>query len=461
MKNNQIDLFLDNWMPAEAATRKHYLEQKAIDVVRADLTGAKYTLVVPAYLYKEGLKSFSDIHKFAGRLHHRIYGIDPGSGGNVLIEKMLKAKAFDLGDFHLVQSSSAGMLAEVKRRYDKKQAIVFLGWEPHPMNIEFDIKYLSGGAKYFGPHQGAATVYIVTRHGYAQDCPNLGALLNNFRLDVHAENKMMYAIQVKGEKPAAVARTWLAAHPAWIKTTLDGVTTTDGKPAAAAAPAASGQGLTRSRVRHERRAAGGAGGDAPCAAPHRGRRSDASRPSFRYRLMGEYDDTIEDASDQDASGKDVSGKDASGEDVFGKDVSGPARPERGGSARRRHAGRGPWRAGCRSGVRHVVVPDDPARRGLLGRQRGAERRLFNGRRPSRLHGDVEHLFGADHLCRAEGQPGRSVPRQLDAGAEGDARSLRQAEGDRRHRAGPDRRQIHARRARLSLRQGPQDVRRHP
>ena len=242
MKNNQIDLFLDNWMPAEAATRKHYLEQKAIDVVRADLTGAKYTLVVPAYLYKEGLKSFSDIHKFAGRLHHRIYGIDPGSGGNVLIEKMLKAKAFDLGDFHLVQSSSAGMLAEVKRRYDKKQAIVFLGWEPHPMNIEFDIKYLSGGAKYFGPHQGAATVYIVTRHGYAQDCPNLGALLNNFRLDVHAENKMMYAIQVKGEKPAAVARTWLAAHPAWIKTTLDGVTTTDGKPAAAAAPAASGQG---------------------------------------------------------------------------------------------------------------------------------------------------------------------------------------------------------------------------
>lgn len=233
LKNNQVDLFLDNWMPAEKAMRDRYLEQKAIDVVRADLSGAKYTLVVPAYLYRKGLKTFADIHKFAGQLHHKIYGIDPGSGGNVLIQKMIRHNAFDLGDFHLVQSSSAGMLAEVKRRYQKRQAIVFLGWEPHPMNIEFDIKYLSGGAKYFGPHQGAATVYIVTRRGYARDCPNLGRLLSRFRLDVGAENKMMYDIQVKSEKPAAVAHAWLKAHPGWIRHTLDGVSTTAGKPGAA------------------------------------------------------------------------------------------------------------------------------------------------------------------------------------------------------------------------------------
>jgi glycine betaine/proline transport system substrate-binding protein len=242
LKDNQADLFLDNWMPAQKAMRDRYVKQKAIDVIGPDLTGAKYTLAVPAYLYDKGLKTFADIHKFADQLHHKIYGIESGAPGNVSIQKMIKDDKYDLGSFHLVASSAAGMLAEVQRRYRRHEPIVFLGWEPHPMNIEFKIRYLTGGAKYFGPHEGAATVYIVTRRGYAKDCPNLGRLLGNFRLTVGAENKMMYQIKVKKQAPDAVAAHWLAAHPGWIKTTLQGVTTTGGKQGAAPVLAATGQG---------------------------------------------------------------------------------------------------------------------------------------------------------------------------------------------------------------------------
>lgn len=242
LKNRQLDVFLDNWMPAQKTMRQRYLKQKAINVMGPDLTGAKYTLAVPAYLYKEGLKTFSDIHKFGKQLHYKIYGIESGAAGNVSIQKMIKDNKFDLGKFHLVQSSSAGMLAEVKRLYQHQKPIVFLAWEPHPMNIEFKIKYLTGGAKYFGPHQGAATIYIITRRGYAKDCPNVGALLNNFRLSVDAENKMMYQIQVKKEKPDAVAKKFLSAHPDWIRHTLAGVTTTDGKKGAPVVLKAMGQG---------------------------------------------------------------------------------------------------------------------------------------------------------------------------------------------------------------------------
>lgn len=242
LKNKQVDVFLDNWMPAQKTMRKRYLKQKAISVMGPDLTGAKFTLAVPEYLYKKGLKNFSDIHKFGKQLDHKIYGIASGAPANISIQKMIKGNKFDLGNFHLVQSSAAGMLAEVKRRYSRHKPIVFLAWEPQPMNIEFKIKYLTGGGKYFGAHEGAATIYIVTRRGYAKDCPNVGALLNNFRLTVGAENKMMYDIKVKKDKPDAVAKRWLSAHPGWIRHTLGGVTTISGKKAAPVVLSAMGKG---------------------------------------------------------------------------------------------------------------------------------------------------------------------------------------------------------------------------
>ncbi len=61
MKNKDIDVFLGNWMPTMEADRKPYVEDKSVDVLNANLEGAKYTLAVPKYLYDQGLKSFGDI----------------------------------------------------------------------------------------------------------------------------------------------------------------------------------------------------------------------------------------------------------------------------------------------------------------------------------------------------------------------------------------------------------------
>ena len=83
-------------------------------------------------------------------LNHSIYGIEPGNDGNRLVLKMLKDNQYGLGDFKLIESSEQGMLAQVERAYRNKQPIVFLAWEPHPMNMRFDIKYLAGGDAVFG-----------------------------------------------------------------------------------------------------------------------------------------------------------------------------------------------------------------------------------------------------------------------------------------------------------------------
>ncbi len=230
MKTKNIDVFLGNWMPTMAPIIKPYKKNGSIDVVRANLKGAKYTLAVPTYEAKAGLKSFGDIHKFRAKLHGKIYGIEPGNDGNRLILKMIKQNAFGLKGFHLVASSEAGMLSQVARAIKRHQWIVFLGWEPHPMNKRFNMTYLSGGDKWFGPNYGGATVYTNVRAGYLKQCPNVGRLLQNLKFTLSMENDMMGGILNQGQKPAAVAKAYLRKHPGVLTGWLKGVTTVDGKP---------------------------------------------------------------------------------------------------------------------------------------------------------------------------------------------------------------------------------------
>ena len=231
MQTKDIDVFLGNWMPTMEADLKPYREDKTVDVIGVNLEGAKYTLAVPAYLYDSGLKSFADIGKFKDKLNNKIYGIEPGNDGNRLILDMIKADKFGLKGFDVVESSEQGMLAQVERATKRKEAIVFLGWEPHPMNTKYPMKYLEGGDDVFGPNYGGATVYTNTRAGYVTDCPNVGALIKNLKFSLEAENVVMGYILFDGMDPAKAAEKWLKANPTVWTPWLAGVTTFDGKPA--------------------------------------------------------------------------------------------------------------------------------------------------------------------------------------------------------------------------------------
>ncbi len=234
VQNNDIDVFLGNWMPAQEADRARYVEDGSVVVIGPNLTGAKYTLAVPAYTYAAGLRDFKDIQRFAPALNESIYGIEPGNDGNRHVLEMLKQSQFGLGGFKLIESSEQGMLAQVERAYRDKKPIVFLAWEPHPMNMRFDLKYLAGGDEVFGPNFGGATIYTVTRKGYSAECPNMGRLLANLKFTLRGESEMMAAILDRHEAPEIAATEWLKANPTATKAWLEGVLTFEGRPAASA-----------------------------------------------------------------------------------------------------------------------------------------------------------------------------------------------------------------------------------
>ena len=230
MKNKDIDVFLGNWMPTMEADRKPYVDDKSIDVVGVNLEGAKYTLAVLEPTYEAGLKTFNDIAKFKDKLKGKIVGIEPGNDGNRLILDMIKDDKFGLKGFDLVESSEQGMVAEVERASKRREDVVFLGWEPHPMNTKFKMKYLEGGDDVFGPNLGGATIYTNTRAGYTAECPNVGQLIKNLKFSLKQENETMGYILDGGMDGEKAGETWLKANPAVLDDWLKGVTTFDGKP---------------------------------------------------------------------------------------------------------------------------------------------------------------------------------------------------------------------------------------
>ncbi|MEC5291998.1 choline ABC transporter substrate-binding protein [Aurantimonas sp. C2-6-R+9] len=229
LSNNDIDVFLGNWMPAQLEPIKKYLDDGSIVQVKANLEGAKYTLAVPKYLYDKGLKDFADIQKFRDELGGKIYGIEPGNDGNSLVLGMIEKDEFGLKGFDLVASSEQGMLSQVARATKADKPIVFLGWAPHPMNSNYDIEYLTGGDETFGPDYGGATVYTVERKDFATDCPNLAKLLENLTFDLPMENEIMGKILDDKQKPNEAAAEWIKANPDRLDAWLEGVTTLDGQ----------------------------------------------------------------------------------------------------------------------------------------------------------------------------------------------------------------------------------------
>jgi len=241
LENGDIDVFLGNWMPLQEPTQAPLVKSGKIEVAATNLKDARIGFATSKAAYDAGLKTYSDIARFKDQLDGKLYGIEPGSGANATISKMISENTFGLGGFKLIESSEQAMLAETAHRIKEGKPVVFFGWQPHPMNVNLPMAYLEKGNDIFGPNDGGATVLTLTRPGYAKECPNVARLLSNLSFDSAMENRLMSDILDQGMQPDAAVRSWMKKNPAVLEKWLDGVTTLDGKPGMAAAKSAFGQ----------------------------------------------------------------------------------------------------------------------------------------------------------------------------------------------------------------------------
>ncbi|VVQ23852.1 hypothetical protein PS934_05571 [Pseudomonas fluorescens] len=228
LKDGQVDVFLGNWMPAQQGFYDKFVANGDVTQLAKNLDGTEFTLAVPDYVWDAGVHNFADLNKYADKFDRKIYGIGSGAPANISLQEIIKKNDFDMGQWKLVESSEQAMLAEVSRAVKKQKFVTFLGWTPHPMNVQLKMHYLKGGEKYFGD---TGSVHTLTRKGYAQACPNVGKLLTNLSFTQDMENSIMAEVVSKKVSNADAAKAWIKANPAVLDKWLDGVKTVDGKDA--------------------------------------------------------------------------------------------------------------------------------------------------------------------------------------------------------------------------------------
>ncbi|WGF88738.1 choline ABC transporter substrate-binding protein [Marinivivus vitaminiproducens] len=230
LKTGELDVFLGNWMPMQADTVDPMTESGDLAVIHNNLEGVKFTLAVPNYVAEQGVTDFSDLAEHADQFGQQIYGIEAGSSVNQKMKDMIASGDFGLTEWQLVESSEQAMLAQVERAVRGEDWVVFLAWEPHPMNTKLGMTYLTGGDEWFGPNLGSATIRTVSRKGFAEACPNLGKLFDQMTFTVDMENTVMAAVADGSGDFSEAAEAYVKEHPGMLDAWLEGVTTLEGEP---------------------------------------------------------------------------------------------------------------------------------------------------------------------------------------------------------------------------------------
>ncbi|MFE2561738.1 ABC transporter permease/substrate binding protein [Streptomyces sp. NPDC059352] len=208
LAGGQIDFQTDAWLPVTHAQYWEKYRNKLEDL------GSWYgptslELAVPSYV--KGVDSLADLKGKSGQFKGRVVGIEPSAGMmGILKDKVLKEYGLE-GEYKVVDGSTPGMLAELKRAYDRKEPVVVILWSPHWAYSAHDLRKLADPKGSWGKGDG---VHTLARKGFAAENPEVGAWLKNFELTEKQLTDLEAVIQKTGKgKEQEAVRTWLDGDP--------------------------------------------------------------------------------------------------------------------------------------------------------------------------------------------------------------------------------------------------------
>lgn len=231
-----LDVFLGGWIPTMKTYLDPYLKEGTIKQLAVNLNETVYRNAVPEYVWEKGVHSLADLDKpkyrdkfdLNGNGKPEIYGIEPGNEGNKIDIQAIENDTYGLGDWEFIPSSTAGMLSQVKQAAKNDQWIIFLGWKPHWMNIEWNLKYLKDPERIW-PEPGKEVVWTLSRKGFEEDKPNLYKFFKQFEVTPAWQSDWIYGYTYEEKEPENVAETWIKNHLDVVDMLVYGVKSVDGK----------------------------------------------------------------------------------------------------------------------------------------------------------------------------------------------------------------------------------------
>ncbi|MFE2149135.1 ABC transporter permease/substrate binding protein [Streptomyces lavendulae] len=208
LAGGQIDFQTDSWLPVTHAQYWQKYGNKLEDL------GSWYgptslELAVPSYM--KDVRSLADLKGRSGEFKGRIIGIEPSAGEmSILKDKVLGEYGLD-GEYKVVDGSTPGMLAELKRAYEKKEPVAVVLWSPHWAYSSYELTKLEDPKGAWGKGDG---IHTLARKGFSEDEPKVAEWLRSFKLTEAQLTGLEAKIQEtgKGQEQQAV-RAWLKDHP--------------------------------------------------------------------------------------------------------------------------------------------------------------------------------------------------------------------------------------------------------
>ncbi|MCM3601999.1 glycine betaine ABC transporter substrate-binding protein [Robertmurraya korlensis] len=207
LSKGDLDVFMDAWLPEMHA---NYMEKYAdsLDDTAVSYADGELGWVIPTYV--KGIESVEDLKGKEDLFGGKVYGIEEGAGMTVTSHKIIEELGLDL---EYVASSEGGMLAQVQRLMAKEEPVLFLGWRPHPMFANYDLKVLSSPEGYFDTSE----VHVITNNELKDKAPEAYELLNNWSINVSDIEKMIVEIEDNNRDAEEVAQEWIDNHPDEVK----------------------------------------------------------------------------------------------------------------------------------------------------------------------------------------------------------------------------------------------------
>ncbi|RIW32702.1 glycine betaine ABC transporter substrate-binding protein [Bacillus salacetis] len=206
MARGDLDVFMDAWLPDMHA---NYMEKYGdkLDDTAVSYSEGELGWVIPTYV--EGVESVEDIKGKEDLFGGKIYGIEEGAGMTVTSREMIEKLGLDL---EYVASSEGGMLAQAQRMMENKEPVLFLGWRPHPMFVNYDLKVLKSPDDYFQTSE----VHVITNKELKDDAAEAYEFLSKWKMPVEDIEEMIVKID-EGQEAEKVAREWIDNHQDQVK----------------------------------------------------------------------------------------------------------------------------------------------------------------------------------------------------------------------------------------------------
>ena len=209
--DGDLDAFQDVWLP----NHQQLLNAVQDDVVLLDpwFQGrTSFGIAVPSYV---NIQSIPQLNQTDIR---EIYGIER----DAVISQRVPDQVIPTYELEqeYVESSTAGMLAEVEDRYSSGEDFAFIAWSPHWMNQRYNLRLLDDPEDALGDLNDPARMMTIVNEDLPDDDPVAYAFMKALTLNEDQINDLEYTINEVGD-PLEGAKQWAQYNRGVVQPWID------------------------------------------------------------------------------------------------------------------------------------------------------------------------------------------------------------------------------------------------